>query len=98
MDVVIKGIGEGKTRDLIMKAHEDGGLIVCATRAMVAHTVAIAESLGITIQKPITWSEHIHNQHSGVIQAFQDIHIDDMDYILRLLLPKSNIKTVTFSK
>lgn len=91
MKVIIKPRGAGKTYDLVKRAIETGGTIICANQAARRKLL----DMGVDKHSVVVYSENCKHLLAG--RENRNIHIDDLEYILCGLFPGSNIKTIAIN-
>jgi hypothetical protein len=91
MKIVLGGRRSGKTTELIKRAEEVDGYIVCLDRKRVEAVFTLSLKLKSNIRYPITLQEAIN--YKGFFVPFL---VDDLDAILFQLLKNHEIKAVSF--
>jgi hypothetical protein len=82
-EMIVRGRMAGKTTELIRRAAETGGYIVCTDKRRASQVFRQAKDMGITIPFPLTaneWSSA--NYHSRGVRG---LLFDDLDRIMQML-------------
>ena len=80
-EIIVRGRQGGKTTELIRRAAEAGGYIVCTDQRRARQIAEHARKLGLTIPFPLTWEEFTgrHYHPPGV----SGLLFDDLDRIIQ---------------
>jgi len=93
MKVIVKPRQGGKTYDLVMRAKNHNGYIVCHSLSEGKRIAGIARDLGIYINHPITYDEFLKGHYGPFCKCF---HIDNVDMLLNSV-SRLPIETVTLT-
>jgi hypothetical protein len=83
MKIIIKPRHGGKPTELIRLADKNDGYIVCTNRMDVHRVVERAQSMGCSINFPITFDEFLSHQYYG--KGIRKFFIDNVDILLESL-------------
>ena len=81
MEIICKSRRMGKTTDLIKLSAKSGGYIVCLCLDEANRIFHQADSMGLNIPYPITFSEFINKQYYG--KGIKEFLIDNADLLLQ---------------
>jgi hypothetical protein len=85
----------GKTQTMIALCAAQGGYIICRNRREAARIFSQAESMGLKINMPITFSEFANKQYYG--KGIRKFMIDDVDELLHFLSDGVEISFCTYT-
>lgn len=91
MNLIIGGENSGKTIELLKISAEKGIPIICATKQKCLSLKEKAKKLNLNIPEPMSVAEFIETADFSKIN---DILIDDLDFVLEVLLSSLNINLV----
>ena len=94
MEVILRARQTGKTAELIKRAGNCNGYIVCHDRNSVQQVANLARQMKIDINFPLTLEEFLNRQYHGV--GVKKFHIDNVEFLLRLL-SEVPIETITLT-
>lgn len=87
MQVISKPRQGGKTYQLIMASEVTGYPIVTFTEAARKHVKSMAKDIGCNIPEPVTAGQ-LHNEHVRGIRSYENVLLDDMEYVIQDALNK----------
>ena len=96
MKKIIKGRGEGKTKELIQLSHDTNTYILVANRSRQRELFWFAHELGIDIHNPVTVEDYMRTQFRG--SFIKHILIDDADDVLKTIFNNLTIDAITMRK
>lgn len=96
MKKIIKGRGEGKTKELIQLSHDTNTYILVANRSRQRELFWLAHELGIYIHNPVTVEDYMRTQFRG--SFIKHILIDDADDVLKTIFSNLTIDAITMRK
>ena len=94
MRIEVRPRGDGKTTDMLLRAHNSGILIVCFTQIEVDRLKSAAKELEVSILEPIRWSKFITDNYDS--SGVKEIAIDNLDMCL-MMSCKTPISLITMS-
>ena len=83
MTIVIRKRRFGKTTELIKKAAETKGYIVCINLNECSRVFAVSKEMGLDINFPISFDEFLSKKYHG--QGIKNFLIDNADMLLQEL-------------
>ena len=83
MRIIQLGRGAGKTYQLVTKAAENGGYIVCRDRKEVERIFQVALDRGLDIKFPLTFEEFVNKRYYG--KGIGEFMIDEVDQLLEYI-------------
>ncbi len=84
MQLVIKGLAEGKTTELIKLCHGDNGsYMVCVNRRTADQVFKMAIELGMKIPLPITFDDLLKSNYDG--RNITGLYVDNLDILIEVL-------------
>ena len=83
MRIIQLGRGAGKTYQLVTKAAENGGYIVCRDRVAAEMIFQQAMDRGLDIKFPITFQEFANDEYYS--KGIKEFMIDDVDQLLEYI-------------
>lgn len=78
----------GKTTWIIEYAAKNDAVILCANENSVEHLLARAESMGLKIKLPMTYSHYLKRGGLGVEDL--KVVVDDAEYFIDLVIRQTN--------
>ena len=96
MKKIIKGRGEGKTKELIQLSHDTNTYILVADRSRQREIFSFARELGICILYPVTVEDYMKTHFRG--SFIKRILIDDADDVLKTVFSNVVINAITMRK
>lgn len=96
MKKIIKGSGEGKTKELIQLSHDTNTYILVTDRSRQREVFKFAHDLGIDILFPVTVEDYLKTKFRG--SFINHILIDDADEVLKVVFSNVEIDAITMRK
>ena len=96
MQMIMGGRRSGKTAELIKRSAESGIYIMVSSRARASQIADQARSMGLDIPFPVTLEEYYKSRGFAGSSIRRDgVYIDDVEAVLRRMLPEIEVKTFT---
>jgi len=80
-EIIIRGRQGGKTTEMIRRAAETGGYIVCTDQRRARQIAGKAREMGLSIRFPMTAAEW--SRHSYYPPGIRGLLFDDLDRIIQ---------------
>lgn len=93
--IILRPRQAGKTTELIKKADDFNGYIVCHNRQEAQRIAKQARDMGAKIHLPMTYAELLNRSYHA--RGVRKVHIDNADFLLQFLVPNVAIETVTIN-
>lgn len=93
-NIIVKPVRGGKTHELIQRADNLNGYIVCYSHAECRRIVKSATEFNKQILFPLTYDEFLLRHFSSSIECF---HIDNVDMLLQSIAGRVPIKSITLT-
>lgn len=95
MDVIIKGKQQGKTTEIIKKAKNHNGYIVCATKQECTRVFDLAREMKVNINFPISFNEFLKGDYYP--EGVKKFHIDNAGLLIQEI-SKVKVETITIDE